>query len=432
MAPIFSLIFLISVAVSAAVSRDYGFTVELIHRDSPKSPMYNPSETHYHRLANALRRSISRNTAALTDTAEAPIYNYRGQYLMEISLGTPPFSILAVADTGSDIVWTQCEPCPNCYEQSAPMFNPSKSATYKNVACSSPICSFAGEERSCSAQSECLYSITYGDSSHSQGDLAVDTVTMGSTSGRQVAFPRIAIGCGHDNAGTFDANVSGIVGLGQGPASLVSQMGPATGGKFSYCLAPIGNGTIESSKLNFGSNAIVSGSKAVSTPIYTSDSYKTFYSLKLEAVSVGESKFDFPVVSSRLGGEANIIIDSGTTLTLLPTDLYNNFATEISDSINLQRTNDPNQYLDDCYSTTTDDYEAPPVTMHFEGADVPLQRENVFIRVSNDAVCLAFKAAGQDEDNIFIYGNISQNNFLVGYDTKNMSVSFKPADCVSM
>lgn len=149
-------------------------------------------------------------------------------------------------------------------------------------------------------------------------------------------------------------------------------------------------------------------------------------------MSVGESKFDFPVVSSRLGGEANIIIDSGTTLTLLPTDLYNNFATEISGSINLQRTNDPNQYLDDCYATTTDDYEAPPVTMHFEGADVPLQRENVFIRVSDDAVCLAFKAAGQDEDNIFIYGNISQNNFLVGYDTKNMSVSFKPADCVSM
>ncbi|XP_038876324.1 aspartic proteinase CDR1-like [Benincasa hispida] len=435
MASVFSLIiFLISSAavLAAATGREFGFTVELIHRDSPKSPMYNPSETHYHRLANALRRSISRNTAAVTDTAVAPIYNYRGQYLMKISLGTPPFSIIAVADTGSDVIWTQCEPCPNCYEQSAPMFNPSKSTTYKNVPCSSPICSYAGEDSSCSAHSECLYSISYGDRSHSQGDFAVDTVTMGSTSGSPVTFPHMAIGCGHDNAGTFDASVSGIVGLGQGSASLVSQMGPATGGKFSYCLAPIGNSSAESSKLNFGSNADVSGSEAVSTPIYTSVKYKTFYSLKLEAVSVGENKFDFPIVSSRLGGEGNIIIDSGTTLTFLPVDLYNNFATTISDSINLQRTDDPNQFLDYCFATTTDDYEAPSVTMHFEGADVPLNRENVFIRISDDIVCLAFKASQDDQEMIFIYGNISQNNFLVGYDIKNMVVSFKQADCVAM
>lgn len=150
------------------------------------------------------------------------------------------------------------------------MFTPSKSATYKKLSCSSPICLFAGESASCSSQSECLYSISYGDRSHSQGDFAVDTVTMGSTSGRRVAFPRMAIGCGHDNAGTFDANVSGIVGLGLGPASLVTQMGPSAGGKFSYCLTPIGSNTIESSKLNFGSNAVVSGSSAVSTPIYIS------------------------------------------------------------------------------------------------------------------------------------------------------------------
>ncbi|CAK9328535.1 unnamed protein product [Citrullus colocynthis] len=431
MAPIFFLIFLISSAVvsAATTGHDYGFTVELIRRDYPKSPMYNRLQTHYHRIADALRRSISRNTAALTDTAEAPIYSNRGEYLMELSVGTPPFSILAVADTGSDIIWTQCKPCKNCYQQNRPMFTPSKSATYKKLSCSSPICLFAGESASCSSQSECLYSISYGDRSHSQGDFAVDTVTMRSTSGRPVAFPRMAIGCGHDNAGTFDANVSGIVGLGLGPASLVTQMGPSAGGKYSYCLTPIGSNTIESSKLNFGSNAVVSGSSAVSTPIYISDRFKSFYWLKLEGVSVGEKKFEFPV-SSILGGEANMIIDSGTTLTLLPMHLYNNFSTTISNSINLQRTNDPNQFLDYCFATTTDDYKAPPVTMHFEGADVPLPQENVFVRVSDDVVCLAF-SPGQD-NHIMIYGNIAQNNFLVGYDINTMSVSFKPADCVAM
>ncbi|KAA0039977.1 aspartic proteinase CDR1-like [Cucumis melo var. makuwa] len=433
MAPIFSILFLISTAVfSATTARDYGFTVELIHRDSTKSPMYNSSETHYDRIANALRRSINRNKAVLTsDTAEAPIYNNGGEYLVEISIGTPPFSILAVADTGSDVIWTQCEPCSNCYQQSAPMFDPSKSATYKNVPCSSPVCSYSGDGSSCSDDSECLYSIAYGDKSHSDGNLAVDTVTMQSTSGRPVSFPRTVIGCGHDNAGTFNANVSGIVGLGRGPASLVTQLGPATGGKFSYCLMPIGNASMEdSTKLNFGSNADVSGSGAVSTPIYTSDQYKTFYSLKLEAVSVGDNKFDFPEVSSKLGGEANIIIDSGTTLTYLPSDLMSNFGSAIADSINLPRAEDPSQFLDYCFSTTTDDYEVPSVTMHFEGADVPLQRENMFIRLSEDTICLAFGAFS--DDNIFIYGNIAQSNFLVGYDIKNLAVSFQPAECNAM
>ncbi|XP_038907012.1 aspartic proteinase CDR1-like [Benincasa hispida] len=432
MAPIFSLILFISSAVvSTATGRDYGFSVELIHRDSPKSPMYNPSKTHYHRLADSLRRSISRNTAALTDIAEAPIYNNQGEYLMKISVGTPPFSIIAVADTGSDITWTQCHPCKNCFHQNAPMFNPSKSTTYKKVACSSPICLFAGDSGSCSTQSlesDCVYSITYGDRSHSKGDFAVDTVTMGSTSGRGVAFPRMAIGCGHDNAGTFNVNISGIVGLGLGPASLVTQMGPATGGKFSYCLTPVGSSNIVPSKLNFGSNADVSGSKAVSTPIYTSDKFK-FYSVKLEAVSVGKNKFDFPVYSV-LGGKANIILDSGSTLTFLPVNLYNNFSKAISKSLNLKRTNDPEQLLDHCFVTTTDDYKLPLITMHFEGADVPLLRENVFIRVSDSVVCLAF-GTHQDDD-FMIFGNIAQTNFLVGYDIKNMLVSFKPMDCVAM
>ncbi|KAE9593625.1 hypothetical protein Lalb_Chr18g0045041 [Lupinus albus] len=37
-----------------------GFSVELIHRDSPKSPFYNSSETPFERMANAIHRSFER------------------------------------------------------------------------------------------------------------------------------------------------------------------------------------------------------------------------------------------------------------------------------------------------------------------------------------------------------------------------------------
>ncbi|XP_023005992.1 aspartic proteinase CDR1-like [Cucurbita maxima] len=429
MALIFSLILFISAAVSsAAADGGYGFSVEMIHRDFPKSPLFNASETHYHRIADALRRSISRERVSLTDTGKAPIYSSGGAYVVKISLGTPPFSIVAVADTGSNIIWTRCKPCPNCHKQIEPMFDPSKSSTYKLVPCSSPNCSISGLESSCSSESMCEYSTSYYDGTHSKGDIAVDTVTMGSTSGHPVAFPRTVIGCGHDNVAAFGSKISGIVGLGHGPASLVQQMGPATGGKFSYCLVPVGKSN-NSSYLNFGSNAIVSGFGAVSTPFYTSaiDYFKGFYVLKVEAMSVGSNKFKF-TNTLLLETNGNIIIDSGTTLTYIPMETYANFSNAISKLIDLNPTTSPIQFLNYCYETTTNDYKVPPVTVHFEGGDVNLERENLFIRVAKNVVCLAF--VGRKD--MFIYGNIAQTNFLVGYDIKKSSVSFKPSNCATL
>lgn len=164
--------------------------------------------------------------------------------------------------------------------------------------------------------------------------------------------------------------------------------------------------------------------------IFLTDKFKSFYSLKLKAVSVGRNNTFYSTANSILGGKANIIIDSGTTLTLLPVDLYHNFAKAISNSINLQRTDDPNQFLEYCFETTTDDYKVPFIAMHFEGANLRLQRENVLIRVSDNVICLAF--AGAQDNDISIYGNIAQINFLVGYDVTNMSLSFKPMNCVAM
>ncbi|CAI0433757.1 unnamed protein product [Linum tenue] len=99
---------------------------------------------------------------------------------MNISIGTPPFPILAVADTGSDVVWTQCKPCSSCYDQDAPIFDPAASSSYKTVPCSSNACSsLQAEGAYCSStDAVCHYKVGYGDRSHTYGDLALDTVTL--------------------------------------------------------------------------------------------------------------------------------------------------------------------------------------------------------------------------------------------------------------
>ena len=57
------------------------------------------------------------------------------------------------------------------YNQRAPLFDPEKSSTYKNVSCSSSLC-LQGSPCSSSNNSICQYSMKYGDSSFSNGDLA--------------------------------------------------------------------------------------------------------------------------------------------------------------------------------------------------------------------------------------------------------------------
>ncbi|KAK8559315.1 hypothetical protein V6N13_098891 [Hibiscus sabdariffa] len=411
-------------ALCLADAHSGGFSVELIHRDSVKSPFYNPLETTSDRITNALRRSFSRvnhfrPNSVSTKAAEADLIVDNGEYLMNISLGTPGFDVVAIADTGSDLIWTQCKPCSQCFKQDAPLFDPSKSSTYRKLSCSASQCEGL-QGSSCSAASTCRYSVSYGDRSFSDGDLAADTLTLGSTTGRPVALPKTVIGCGLENGGTFGEKTSGIIGLGGGEASLISQLGASIAGKFSHCLLPISE-TGKSSKMNFGTNAVVSGRGAVSTPL-VKKSPNTFYFLTLEAVTVGTKRIEF-TGSSFGSSEGNIIIDSGTTLTLLPSDFYTQLESAIDGLINATKVEGP-QGLSLCYRAS-DDIEIPDVTVHFTNADVTLKPLNTFVRVSETTICFTFSP----NDDFAIYGNLAQMNFLVGYDTEKQTVSFKPTDC---
>ncbi|CAN1271761.1 Aspartic proteinase CDR1 [Linum perenne] len=374
-----------------------------MHRDSVNSPFYDRLETPSQRTGNTVRRAVSRVTR-FTDMLHAgsqatspvdPLVAGNGEYLMNISLGSPPFSILAIADTGSDVMWTQCKPCRNCYKQDAPVFDPKFSTTYRPVSCSSAACTtLSGEGSFCPAHGDiCQYEASYGDGSKTEGDIATETLTLGTTTlGATMAFPNTVFGCGHENTGTFDAKGSGIIGLGKGPASLISQLGSIAGGKFSYCMVPYITPNQTTSTMHFGQNAVVSGPK------------------------------DGPSFSKNAG---NIIIDSGTTLTIVPTHFLSEFSTALEAQVTgANRTSDPQGFLSLCY-VASDSMEFPDIVMHFKGGDVALTPVNLFFPMSDTVICLAFYG----NDDVSIYGNLAQQDFLVGYDLQKRTVSFKHTDC---
>ncbi|KAL6970786.1 Aspartic endopeptidase [Sarracenia purpurea var. burkii] len=433
-------VLLLLVVLSAAKAHGHGFTAVLMHRVSPHSPFYNSSATERDRLRRAFQRSFSRATgfqrsskSKSQDDIQSQLLPTNIDYVMKLSIGTPPLETLVIADTGSNLIWTQCLPCSNCYKQNFPIFDPAKSKTYRGLSCQSQQCRALGIS-TCTDQNICPYNINYEDKSFSVGGLGADTFTFGSsTLGHAVSFPNILFGCGHNNQGTFNAMASGIIGLGRGSPSLVNQLGYS---RFSYCLSPSDSGSSMAGKINFGDNAVVSGRGVVSTPLIKKGiANDPFYYLTLVSIAVGKKSLDYkqsvgiPIPTQSSGTESttiveegNIIIDSGTTYTFLPADLYENLMSQLRQVIKGEPINDPNGFFELCYGDTN--INIPTLTFKFAGAELELPPTSTFVR-NGDLLCLAMVRARD----LAFFGNFSQKNFLIGYDLEKEEVSFMPTDC---
>ncbi|WCJ40569.1 Eukaryotic aspartyl protease family protein [Euphorbia peplus] len=435
--------------VEANINAGLRIKASLIHRDSPISPLYNPEVTYFNRLQKSFHRSISRaNTlvrpnAFLNKAFQSDIIPGGGEYFLRIFIGTPQVEVLAIADTGSDLIWIQCQPCDLCYKQKSPIFDPRRSSSYTDVLCGTTFCNkLNSEARSCAAggfDKTCGYSYSYGDHSFTNGHLAVERFAIGSNTSNSSSPQQIAFGCGTRNGGSFDGSGSGIIGLGGGSMSLVSQLGTQIGRKFSYCLvSTLGESNSSSSsstsKITFGADEIpisVSDTK-VSTPL-VSKQPETFYYLTLEAISVGTNKLPYRSLNSRINGndeKGNIIIDSGTTLTFLDSEFFNQLESVVEESVKAERVSDPNGIFSICFRVRSQDHniEFPAITAHFTDADVVLQPMNTFAQVENEMVCFTMIPS----NDISIFGNLAQIDFLIGYDLEKSTVSFIPTDCTKI
>ncbi|KAL8499533.1 hypothetical protein ACS0TY_022469 [Phlomoides rotata] len=425
-----SIISLISISQSI---NNGGVTVDLFHRDSPLSPSHDPSKTRFELVRNAIDRSFAHKSSLLLTslkktsesvdaTHEAPLTDGGGEYLIDYQIGTPPVRQLSIADTGSDLLWIQCQPCTSCYKQDYPPFDPTASKSYRPISCQSNQCSILDNTACGTDNNVCQYKVGYGDTSYSQGDLAAETVTLGST-----AFPNFVFGCGYNNDGTFRPYGSGILGLGNGAVSIVNQQRSSLHGRFSYCLTP--HDSNATSKISFGNDAVVTGPNVLSTPLVSKDP-PTFYYLTLEGLSVGEQRFEYKSSSSSIKQEyeeGNIIIDSGTTLTFVPSELYDGIESSLKNSIDATPVEDQQGTFKLCYQSDGE-FNSPPITAHFKGADLVLPHRSIFVEVEKGQVCLAL-VLSQD---LAIFGNLHQEGYLIGYDLVNKQLNFLQTDCIKL
>lgn len=344
-----------------------------------------------------------------------------GEYFTRIGVGTPTREQYMVLDTGSDVVWIQCEPCKKCYSQADPIFNPSSSASFSNVGCDTALCSQL-DVNDCHAGG-CLYEVSYGDGSYTVGSFATETVAFGATSVRNVA-----IGCGHDNAGLF-IGAAGLLGLGAGPLSFPWQLGTQTGGAFSYCL--VDRESESSGTLEFGPASVPV--ESIFAPLQSNPYLPAFYYLSLTEISVGGALLDtVPPAVFRIdetSGRGGFIIDSGTAVTRLETAAYNALRDAfVAGTRQLPRANGFSIF-DTCYNLLGQELvRVPTVGFHFSnGATLILPPKNYLIPVDTKGTfCFAFAPT---TSGLSIMGNIQQQRIRVSFDSTNSRVGFALNQC---
>ncbi|KAL4556656.1 hypothetical protein LXL04_034810 [Taraxacum kok-saghyz] len=339
-----------------------------------------------------------------------------GNYIVNVEIGTPKKNEQLILDSGSDLTWTQCQPCTgSCYTQQEPIFNPSLSTTYSNIPCTSTACSMipsaTGNLPGCSS-STCVYGVQYGDGSYSVGKLAKDKLTLTNNE----TLDNFYFGCGVTNKGDY-GTASGLLGLGNGKLSIVTQAAKRYGKVFSYCLPSTDSA---SGHLTFGTSS--TARKVQYTRLLSSQEGDTFYTVRLDSITVSGKSIQM--------SPSNVILDTGTVITRLPLQAYSVLSKAFRAQMMQYPLTKRVSILDTCYDMSNHtNVKIPKLTMVFsKDVGVVIPPQGILIAASHTQVCFAF-AGNENPSDPSIYGNVQQMTTEMVFDMNVGKVGFFRGGC---
>lgn len=413
-----------------ATPPDAGNTLQVSHAFGPCSPLgpgtAAPSWAGF--LADQASRDASRllylDSLAVRGRARAyaPIASGRQllqtpTYVVRASLGTPPQQLLLAVDTSNDASWIPCAGCAGCPTSSAAPFDPAASASYRTVPCGSPLCAQAPNAACPPGGKACGFSLTYADSSL-QAALSQDSLAVAGNAVKGYTF-----GCLQRATGTA-APPQGLLGLGRGPLSFLSQTKDMYEATFSYCL-PSFKSLNFSGTLRLGRNG--QPQRIKTTPLLANPHRSSLYYVNMTGIRVGRKVVPIPAFDPATG--AGTVLDSGTMFTRLVAPAY----VAVRDEVR-RRVGAPVSSLggfDTCFNTTAVAW--PPMTLLFDGMQVTLPEENVVIHSTYGTIsCLAMAAAPDGVNTVLnVIASMQQQNHRVLFDVPNGRVGFARERCTA-
>ncbi|KAK7245708.1 hypothetical protein RIF29_40557 [Crotalaria pallida] len=412
---------------SHSILNNDGFIINLVHRDSPQSPLHNQHINHYESLTASVHRSIlhAKRLSMLArvratsqtnppDASTNLIHDKGTEYIASYYIGTPPTRVYAFVDTASEIIWTK----------GLPILNPSNSTTFQTLPCGSKSCQQLGGDKICRyGDQPCIYQITYDNNSTSAGVFSSDEFALDGSSNQSVInVGKLVFGYNNiSNTNLELTNENGTLALNRGQHSFISQLGIK---KFSHCWDMQTNG----SKNNGSKSVMYFGENKAK--IYLEDLTPLLegklqnYYVQVDGITINENEVPIPKGAFNIAGSrGGFIVDCGTTFTMLKNEAYEPFLNMLRENLNKPIIPGPIPELDLCYKGTIKDLDSvPEVTFRFSrGVKVKLLKEVTFMEFQKGLWCLAIV---RSPNNVSMLGNFQMSNYWVGYDLEANGVSF--------
>ncbi|XP_024928719.3 aspartic proteinase CDR1 [Ziziphus jujuba] len=441
-------------STATTIAKSNGLTIKLIHRDSPDSPFYQPNLTTSQRTRKLILQSEARALRYhhplqypkqhFSSNALRPKVDYQGPsvYMAQVGIGTftsgPIYYFLGM-DSSIDLIWTQCDNCRSpghhCFPQRQPLFPSLRSSSYRKLVCNRhPLC----YPRSCIGNF-CSYISRFADNSTSTGFLSSETFTFDSDSSRKEVVPNIVFGCGFDQVLSVDfgqeGNYAGILGLGWGPHSLVTQLGSRAGGRFSYCLQTMTNPGGRNTLLRFGSD-IPNRPGLQSTDLLQYGGQLSGFYVSLLDISIAGARLRIPPDHfARKPSGGGTVMDSGSAFSSLIRPAYDILERELIRYFlrfpTLTRIRPP-RFFKLCYERIERRgyTNLPSLTFHFRGADLVVQPQGAFYVKEAAGAREYFCLAMTPFDGATLIGAYQQTNQRFIYDLNTKKLFFGREDCL--
>ncbi|CAK9142568.1 unnamed protein product [Ilex paraguariensis] len=448
--------------VGSVGGKPNGLTLWLIHRDSPDSPFFQSSLTCKKEKTGKFVSQSNHRASYLSNVSSNSVHPQivRPQvdiqsfsYIVKVGIGTfkatPTYKEYYLEmDTGSTLSWMQCEGCTRCFKQTPGPFPKNSSKSFRPILCEDGLC----RPKICDGK-YCSYSVRYLDGSYTYGILAKETFCFNSNTSKIEKVESLIFGCGKKNNIRFlDQNtnkVAGIIGLGWGQFSFVTQIHSVSDGRFSYCFPVINQYTrrprqrIPMTYLRFGAD--IPQKRGLSSTTLKRIENQSQYHLDLRGISLNRRKLNIDAAVfalRRTGHRGGCIIDnSGTIYTRIIKPAYVILRRELEKHFsrfsNLRRFRGNSQLgVNFCYERQKPEgfENLPSITFHFKGlnADLVVQSEGCFEVVdkyhspnNREYFCLAM--APSDVNSVI--GAHQQTNQRFIYDMKNNRLFFHPEVC---
>ncbi|KAJ0024910.1 hypothetical protein Pint_08289 [Pistacia integerrima] len=294
-----------------------------------------------------------------------------------IDIGTPNVSFLVALDAGSNILWVPCQ-CKQCAPLSASYYTslvghffflcslvfgasivqerdlseyePATSSSSKNLSCSNQLCK---SRTNCnSLKDPCPYVAEYAsEDTSSSGYLVEDVLHLASVSKhatQSLVQASVIIGCGRKQTGSYldGAAPDGLMGLGLGDISVPTLLAKAglILNSFSICFDENDSG-----RIFFGDQGPASQQSTSFLPI--GEKYDTYF-VEVESYCVGSSCLQ------QSGFQA--LVDSGSSFTFLPTDLYDKVVSKFDKLVTAKRIDLQGNSWKNCYNASSEELHSIP------------------------------------------------------------------------